>query len=101
MSRDRNKPWGGRFREDTDPAVERFTASIHFDRALARYDLRLSEAHAEMLCAVGLISADELAALRAGLAEIGEEIAQDRFPFDPSLEDIHMNVEARLRVRVG
>jgi argininosuccinate lyase len=101
MSRDRSKPWGGRFREDTDPAVERFSASIDFDRALARYDLRLSQAHAEMLQAVGLISAEELAALRRGLAEIGDEIAQDRFPFDASLEDIHMNVEARLRDRVG
>src|SRR5262245_37731355 len=101
MSRERNKPWGGRFREDTDPSVERFSASIHFDRALARYDLRLSEAHAEMLQAVGLISVEELAALRRGLAEIGAEIEQDRFPFDASLEDIHMNVEARLRDRVG
>src|SRR5258705_9587173 len=101
MTGERNKPWGGRFREDTDPSVERFTASIHFDSALARYDLRLSEAHAEMLCSVGLISAEELAALRRGLAEIGAEIESGRFPFDASLEDIHMNVEARLRDRIG
>ena len=101
MTRERNKPWGGRFREDTDPSVERFSASIHFDRALARYDLRVSEAHAEMLCSVGLLSAEELAALRRGLAEIGAEIESGRFPFDATLEDIHMNVEARLRDRVG
>jgi argininosuccinate lyase len=101
MSRERNKPWGGRFQDDTDPSVERFSASIHFDRALARYDLRLSGAHAEMLCSVGLISADELAALRRGLAEIGAEIEAGTFPFDTSLEDIHMNVEARLRDRIG
>ena len=44
----RTKPWGGRFQEATDPAVERFSASVHFDRALARYDLRLSMAHARM-----------------------------------------------------
>src|SRR5881396_3232311 len=114
MTRDRNrsaptqesgtqtrKPWGGRFREDTDPSVERFSASIDFDRALARYDLRLSLAHAEMLGRVGLLSAEDVAALRRGLAEIGEEIESDRFPFDPALEDIHMNVEARLRDRAG
>ena len=95
------KPWGGRFREDTDPTVERFSASIDFDRALARYDLRLSAAHAEMLHATGLLDAGDLEALRRGLAEIGEEIASGRFVFDASLEDIHMNVEARLRERVG
>src|SRR5262249_13210026 len=95
------KPWGGRFREDTDPAVERFSASIDFDRALARYDLRLSLAHAEMLGCVGLLSAEDLGALRRGLAEIGEEIESGRFPFDAALEDIHMNVEPRLRERAG
>jgi argininosuccinate lyase len=96
-----SKPWGGRFREDTDPAVERFTASIHFDRALARYDLRLSAAHARMLCAQGLISPADEQALQAGLQQIEAEIAAGSFPFDPSLEDIHMNVEARLRVLAG
>jgi argininosuccinate lyase len=95
------KPWGGRFREDTDPTVERFSASIHFDRALARYDLRLSAAHAEMLHAAGLLEASDLEALQRGLAEIGQEIEAGSFPFDASLEDIHMNVEARLRDRVG
>src|SRR5262245_50535987 len=101
MARERNKPWGGRFRQDTDPNVERLSASIDFDRALARYDLRLSLAHAEMLGRVGLLSADDLAALRRGLAEIADEIESGRFPFDASLEDIHMNVEARLRDRIG
>ncbi|MGH7337840.1 MAG: lyase family protein, partial [Myxococcota bacterium] len=96
MTRERNKPWGGRFRQDTDPNVEQFSASIDFDRALARYDLRLSLAHAEMLGSVGLLSAEDLAALRRGLAEIGDEIESGRFPFDASLEDIHMNVERRL-----
>ena len=95
------KPWGGRFRADTDPAVEAFSASIAFDRALARYDLRLSEAHATMLRQQGLISADDLEALKAGLARVGREIEAGDFPFDPALEDIHMNVEARLRHHVG
>ncbi len=95
------KPWGGRFREDTDPTVERFSASIDFDKALARYDLRLSGAHAAMLHAQGLLDGADLEALQRGLAEVGEEIENGTFPFDPSLEDIHMNVESRLRERVG
>ena len=100
MSRDRNKPWGGRFREDTDPAVERFSASIDFDRALARYDLRLSAAHARDAARAGAdLAADELRAASAVSPQIGEEIASGPFPFDPSLEDIHMNVESRLRDR--
>jgi len=95
------KPWGGRFRQDTDPTVERFSASVHFDRALARYDLRGSAAHARMLAARGLVPEDEVDALLRGLQEIGEEIERGEFRFDPALEDIHMNVEARLREKVG
>ena len=101
MSTDRGKAWGGRFGEATDAAVERFTTSVHFDRALARYDLRLSRAHARMLAAQGLISAEDLASLLAGLDAIGAEIESGRFRFDPALEDVHMNVEAQLRERVG
>jgi argininosuccinate lyase len=100
--RPRTSPtWGGRFREDVDPAVARFSSSIEFDRALAAYDLRLSAAHARMLQAQGLISAADLQALLSGLEKIAEEIASGAFPFDPSLEDIHMNVESRLRTLIG
>ncbi|MFP6639405.1 MAG: argininosuccinate lyase, partial [Myxococcota bacterium] len=95
------KPWGGRFDEATDPVVERFSASIHFDRALARYDIRVSIAHALMLADSGLLSPADAEILVAGLEEIGVEIQEDRFPFDPALEDIHMNIEVRLRERVG
>jgi argininosuccinate lyase len=101
MSPRRKKPWGGRFAEATDAAVERFTASIHFDRALARYDLRLSAAHARMLAAQGLVPAQDAERILAGLEEIGAEIEAGSFPFDPALEDIHMNVEARLSEKVG
>ena len=62
------KLWGGRFEGQTDAGVERFTASIHFDRALARFDLRGSTAHARMLASVGLISAEDERALVEGLA---------------------------------
>ena len=95
------KLWGGRFSQATDPTVERFTASIHFDRALARHDLRLSAAHARMLHSCGLLSAEDEQALLDGLAQVGAEIEGGTFPFDPALEDIHMNVEARLRDLVG
>ena len=96
-----DKPWGGRFGEATDPAVERFTASVHFDRALARYDVRGSIAHARMLGNTGVIPPADADALVAGLEAIALEIEADALPLDPRLEDIHMNVEARLRERVG
>jgi argininosuccinate lyase len=95
------KAWGGRFREATDPAVERFSASIHFDRALARYDVQGSIAHARMLGRAGLVSPEDVETLVAGLETIARELESDGFPFDPAAEDIHMNVEARLRELVG
>jgi argininosuccinate lyase len=98
---ERGKLWGGRFREPTHPSVERFSASIGFDRALARYDIRGSLAHARMLAAQGLVPEAEARALVRGLEEIAAEIEAGRFPFDERLEDIHMNVEARLREKIG
>ena len=68
------KPWGGRFSEATDPAVERFSASVHFDRALARYDIRGSIAHARMLGRSGLVPPDDVLAIVAGLEAIGADI---------------------------
>jgi argininosuccinate lyase len=97
----KGKLWGGRFEQATDAVVERFTASIQFDLALAHYDLRLSTAHARMLQQVGLISREDEQALVSGLAQIGQEVNAGSFNFDPALEDIHMNVEARLQKLVG
>jgi argininosuccinate lyase len=97
----RKKPWGGRFEDPTDPAVERFTASIDFDRALARYDIRGSIAHARMLGAAGILAGNDVSDLVAGLERIGAEIERGEFPFDTRLEDVHMNVEARLRDQIG
>ncbi len=97
----RAKPWGGRFQQPTDAAVERFTASIHFDRALARYDLRVSAVHLDMLARAGLLSPEDETRLLSGLETIGREIESGEFALDPALEDIHMNVEARLGELVG
>ncbi len=96
-----DKPWGGRFREATDAAVERFTASVHFDRALARYDVRGSIAHARMLGEIGVLDPEETRSIVTGLEEIGREIESGRLELDPALEDVHMNVESQLRQRIG
>jgi argininosuccinate lyase len=100
---DRNtkKPWGGRFEEATAPAVERFSASVHFDRALASYDLRGSRAHVAMLASQGIIPEGDAQAILEGLDTIDAEIAAGQFVFEPALEDIHMNIESRLRELVG
>ncbi len=95
------KPWGGRFRQGTHPVVERFTASVHFDRALARYDVRGSVAHARMLAKAGILDAEEADTLVEGLLAIGRQLETGSFELDPALEDVHMNVEARLREDVG
>jgi argininosuccinate lyase len=81
--------------------MEEYTASVHFDRRLARYDVQGSVAHAKMLHKIGLLSARERDRLVRGLREIGKEIEEGRFEFDPSLEDVHMNIEARLTEKVG
>jgi argininosuccinate lyase len=99
MSRD--KPWGGRFQEGTDPAVERFTASIDFDRTLARYDIRGSIAHARMLGRAGVVPQADADAIVAGLEAILTEVDAGTLQLDPRLEDIHMNIETRLRERIG
>ncbi|MGI9592923.1 MAG: lyase family protein, partial [Myxococcota bacterium] len=95
------KLWGGRFQQATDPTVERFSASVSFDQALAAYDIRGSIAHARMLEATGLITAADAEAIVAGLEGIGGDIAAGRFEFEDRLEDIHMNVESALRERIG
>lgn len=95
------KLWGGRFAESTDEAVERFSASIETDRHIAEDDVEGSIAHAEMLGAVGLVSAEDAARLVFGLRAIQAELAAGKFPWDPALEDVHMNVEQRLGALIG
>ncbi len=96
-----DKPWGGRFREQTLEIVERFTASIGFDRRLARQDIRGSIAHARMLAAQGILTPEEADALVDGLERVLAEIEAGSFAFSEALEDIHMNVEKRLTDLVG
>ena len=95
------KPWGGRFSESTDAFVERFTASVSFDQRLALHDIRGSLAHAEMLARAGVLTDEEFGAISVGLADIRAEIEAGRFPWSVALEDVHMNIEARLTDRIG
>ena len=94
------KPWGGRFQGSTDDLVERFTESVRFDARLAPYDIRGSIAHARTLSRAGVITEEDADALVAGLGEIASEIEAGTFRFDPRLEDVHMNIEARLIERL-
>lgn len=95
------KPWGGRFTEATDSLVEAFTASVEFDKRLAPYDVRGSIAHARMLGETGIVTKKEAAAMERSLREILDEIESGSFEFDPALEDVHMNIEARLIEKLG
>ncbi len=96
-----NSMWGGRFADRPDAIMEEINASIGFDRRLAGQDIRGSQAHAAMLASVGIISADDLTAISQGLEEIGGEIERGEFVFRRDLEDIHMNIESRLREKIG
>lgn len=95
------KPWGGRFTEATDRFVEAFTASVSFDRRLAFHDIEGSKAHATMLASIGVLNSEELDAICLGLDEIAGEIEAGRFEWSVGLEDVHMNIEARLTQRIG
>jgi argininosuccinate lyase len=95
------KPWGGRFSEATDAFVERFTASVVFDQRLYRQDIRGSLAHAQMLNRVGILTAAELTAIEKGLGDIQAQIECGEFAWSISLEDVHMNIEARLTDAIG
>ncbi|OHB24876.1 MAG: argininosuccinate lyase [Desulfuromonadaceae bacterium GWC2_58_13] len=95
------KPWAGRFTQPTDKFVEEFTASIDFDKRMYRYDIQGSLAHARMLARQGIISKDEAQQIMAGLESILVDIEKGKFEFKVALEDIHMNIEARLIERIG
>ena len=96
-----DKPWGGRFNEPTDAFVEQFTASVTFDQRLYLHDIQGSIAHATMLAQVGVLSAQERQQIVTGLNEIRQEIEAGQFDWSVQLEDVHMNIEARLTERIG
>ena len=93
--------WGGRFAGGPSQLMLDINASISYDKALFRQDIAGSRAHATMLQAAGILTADDLAAITTGLAQIETEIADGIFTFSEALEDIHMNVEARLAELIG
>ena len=95
------KLWAGRFSEGTDKLVERFTASIDYDRRLYAWDIEGSIAHCNMLANAGVITAAEAAELVRGLTQVRGEIEAGEFIYDDSLEDVHMHVESRLSEIVG
>ena len=93
--------WGGRFTSGPDAVMEAINASIDVDQRMAKQDIDGSRAHARMLAQQGIISKADAAAIDDGLAKVSEEIAQGLLTFRRELEDIHMNVEARLKEIVG
>lgn len=95
------KPWGGRFAERTDSMVEAYTASISADARMLPQDIAASIAHARMLGRQRIIPKKDADAIVRGLAEILEEYARGEFRMRPELEDVHMNVEARLAEKIG
>jgi len=96
-----NSMWGGRFAMAPDAIMEEINASIGFDQRLAAQDIRGSKAHAAMLGSVGILTQTDVDAISQGLDEIQAEIDEGRFPFSRALEDIHMNIESRLREKIG
>ena len=93
--------WGGRFSSKPAELMQAINVSIGFDKRLAAQDLAGSRAHAAMLLKQGVITSEDEAAIQGGLAAIEAEIAAGTFPFRDEYEDIHMNVEARLRELIG
>jgi argininosuccinate lyase len=95
------KPWGGRFNSPTDEFVEAFNASIDVDARMYAEDIAGSRAHARMLCECGILSHQDLNAILRGLDDILGEIESGEFNFTIALEDVHMNIEARLTEKIG
>src|SRR3954466_2249679 len=93
--------WSGRFKEPVDERVKRFSASVDFDRRLARQDIAGSLAHARMLAAAGIIARRDLTSIERGLGRIRREIEGGRFEWSLDAEDVHLNIERRLTALVG
>ena len=96
-----NKMWGGRFSTGPDAIMEAINASIEFDKRLGPQDIESSIAHVEMLGATGILSVSDASAIKKGLRDILSELNSGEFEFSKALEDIHMNIEARLKEKIG
>ena len=101
MSNKSTKLWGGRFIEATDEFVEQFNASVGFDKRLFKHDIQGSRAHAEMLAQIGILNSNDCEKLLKALDSIEAEIEAGGFEWKTELEDVHMNIEARLTELVG
>jgi argininosuccinate lyase len=97
----KSQAWSALFSEPMSDLVKRYTASVGFDQRLWKADITGSLAHAEMLAAQQIIGADDLAAIQRGMAQITQEIEAGRFEWKLNLEDVHLNIEARLTSLVG
>jgi argininosuccinate lyase len=96
-----NKPWGGRFESATSKLVEAFNASVDFDKRLVLEDIAGSQAHVKMLGSVGILKTDEVQQILEGLEKVLGEVEAGTFPWRVELEDVHMNVETRLKELIG
>jgi argininosuccinate lyase len=97
----KDQAWSARFAEPVAELVQRYTASVDFDKRMALVDIQGSLAHAEMLTAQKIISAEDFAAIQKGMAEIRSEIEAGSFVWELALEDVHLNIEARLTKLIG
>ncbi|HEX7984929.1 MAG TPA: argininosuccinate lyase [Duganella sp.] len=97
----KSEAWSARFNEPVSDLVKRYTASVFFDKRLAKADIQGSLAHAEMLAAQGIISAADRAEIERGMAQISSEIEAGQFEWLLDLEDVHLNIEKRLTELVG
>jgi argininosuccinate lyase len=96
-----DKAWGGRFEQQPAELAARFSASVDVDKRLAPQDIRGSLAHARMLTAQGIISAEDGAQIAQGLERIAQQVERGELLWNPALEDVHMNIEALLTERIG
>ena len=97
----KSQSWSGRFNEPVAELVKQYTASVNFDQRLAEVDIQGSLAHAQMLGAQGIISAEDVKKIEQGLAEILAEIKAGTFEWLLDLEDVHLNIEKRLTDKIG